>query len=193
MTSLVCMTSIANILEEDFKERALAQAIHKPLCWFCYVDVMLFIWPHGPQKLQRFPDHMNSIHRNIQFTMETGWPPSFSWYNYRRPNGSLGRKIYEKPTVDHITSLRTNKPFLQTWCTGPGLCLTRKASMMSLNSFIPFSGKTGTVWSRSDMPSTQQWKLPSPNICPPQLLSCHLSRWHTATLAECWPNTTSRV
>ena len=66
-----CKTSITNILEDDFKERALAQAIHKLLCWFCYVDVMLFIWPHGPQKLQRFLDHMNSIHRNIQFTMGT--------------------------------------------------------------------------------------------------------------------------
>jgi hypothetical protein len=74
MTSHGCKTSIANILKED-----LAQAIHKLLCWFCYVDAMLVIWPHGPQKLQRFPDHMNSIHRNIQFTMGTeAWPPSLS-------------------------------------------------------------------------------------------------------------------
>jgi hypothetical protein len=74
MISHGCKTSIANILKEDFEERALAQAIHKPPCWFHYVDATLVIWPHGPQKLQWFLDHLN-----IQFTMETeGWPLSYS-------------------------------------------------------------------------------------------------------------------
>jgi hypothetical protein len=78
MTSHGCKTSIANI-KEDFEERASVQAIHTPLYWFCYVDAMLVIWPHGPQKLQRFLDHLNSIHRNIQFTVHTeGWPLFFS-------------------------------------------------------------------------------------------------------------------
>ncbi|GFG40774.1 hypothetical protein Cfor_06052 [Coptotermes formosanus] len=41
---------IANFFMEDFKERAIQQATHKPLCWFWYVEDTFVIWPHGPQK-----------------------------------------------------------------------------------------------------------------------------------------------
>ena len=146
MTSHGCKTSIANIFKEDFEGKALAQAIHKPLCWFRYLDAMLVIWPHRPQTLQKILDHLNSIHRNIQFTMETeGWPPSFSditigdqmapWAIRSTKNVPTQTSTW---TLNHITILRKNKPFLQPSCTGPGLCLTRKVSMMSWNSYTTF-------------------------------------------------------
>jgi retron-type reverse transcriptase len=62
---------IANFYIEDFEERALDSASHKPLCWFRYVDDTFVIWPHGPDKFKEFLYHLNSIHTSIQFTMET--------------------------------------------------------------------------------------------------------------------------
>jgi hypothetical protein len=71
---------ISNFLMDDFEERALKQATHKPLCWFCYVDDTFVIWPHRPEKLEGFLGHLNGLHRNIQFTMETEKDgPFLSW------------------------------------------------------------------------------------------------------------------
>ncbi|XP_023726043.1 uncharacterized protein LOC111874629, partial [Cryptotermes secundus] len=52
---------IANLYMEDFEERALDLAPHKPRCWFRYVDDTFVIWPHGPDKLKDFLNHLNSI------------------------------------------------------------------------------------------------------------------------------------
>ena len=40
-------------------------------------------------------------------------------------------------TLDHITLLPTCKLFFESWCTESGLCMTRKASMMSWISTRP--------------------------------------------------------
>ena len=40
----------------------------RPPCWFRNIDDTYVIWPHGPD---RFLDHLNGIHGNIQFTKET--------------------------------------------------------------------------------------------------------------------------
>jgi hypothetical protein len=61
---------IANFYMEDFEERALDLAHHKPICWFRYVDDIFVIWPHEPDKLKDFLNHVNSTHECIQFTME---------------------------------------------------------------------------------------------------------------------------
>jgi hypothetical protein len=62
---------IANYFTEYFEEMALETATHKPLCWFRYGDDTFVIWPHGPGSLAEFLDHMNGVHENIKFTMET--------------------------------------------------------------------------------------------------------------------------
>jgi hypothetical protein len=62
---------IANYFMEYFEEMALEMATHKPLCWFRYIDDTFIIWPHGPGKLAEFLDHLNRVHENIKFTMET--------------------------------------------------------------------------------------------------------------------------
>jgi hypothetical protein len=84
---------IADFFMERFEETALEGAIHKPLCWFHYVDDTFVIWPHGPRKLSEFLDHLNIIHESIQFTMETerdGHLPLLDIDIYREPDGSLG-------------------------------------------------------------------------------------------------------
>jgi hypothetical protein len=96
---------ISNFFMDDFEERALEQATHKPLCWFRYVDDTFVIWPHGQEKLEGFVEHLNDLHRNFQFTVETekyGHLPFLDIDIYRRPDGSLGHKVYQKPTHTNL-------------------------------------------------------------------------------------------
>jgi hypothetical protein len=96
---------IANFYMEVFKEMALDRAPHKPLCWFRYVDDTFVIWPHGTNRLKGLLDHLNGIHQNIQFTMETerdGHLPFLDIDIYRRTDGSLGHRVYRKPTHTNL-------------------------------------------------------------------------------------------
>jgi len=95
----------SNFLMEGFEERALEQATYRRLCWFYYVDHTFVIWLHGTEELERFLDHMNGLHRNIQFTleMEKDHFPSFLDIDIcRRPDGSLAHKVYRKPTHTNL-------------------------------------------------------------------------------------------
>jgi hypothetical protein len=96
---------IANFFMEDFKERAIQQATHKPLCWFWYVEDTFVIWPHGPQKVKEFLGHLKTLHKNIQFTMEMekdGHLPFLDIDIYRRLDGSLAHIVYHKPTNTNL-------------------------------------------------------------------------------------------
>jgi hypothetical protein len=61
---------IANFFMEDIEEVALSRGAYKPIYCFCYVDDTFVIWPHGPEELNDFLNHANSIHPNTQFTMK---------------------------------------------------------------------------------------------------------------------------
>jgi len=60
----------ANFFMEDFEERALTHLTYKPLCWFRCVDDTFITWQHGTENLERFLDHFNELHRNIQLIIE---------------------------------------------------------------------------------------------------------------------------
>jgi hypothetical protein len=82
---------------EDFEERALAQATHKLLCWFHCVAGTFHIWSHGTEKLERFLDHLNGLHRNILFSMQMEKDSHLVFLHidiYRILDGSLGHKVY---------------------------------------------------------------------------------------------------
>jgi hypothetical protein len=66
---------IANFFMEHFEETALKGANHKPLCWFRCGRHLRHLAPRSRQAVE-FPDHLNSVHENIQFTMETERRPS---------------------------------------------------------------------------------------------------------------------
>jgi hypothetical protein len=57
--------------KDDSEEGTLSEADYNPLCWFQYVDNMLMIWLHRPNKLNSFLEHLSSIDCNIQLTKET--------------------------------------------------------------------------------------------------------------------------
>jgi hypothetical protein len=96
---------IVNFYMEDHKKAALESAPLKPRFWFHYVDDTFVIWQYGPDKLKDFLQHLNSFHQSIQFTMETeseGHLPFLDLDIYRRPDGSLGHKVYRKPTHSNL-------------------------------------------------------------------------------------------
>jgi retron-type reverse transcriptase len=45
---------VANFYMKYFEKRVFDLAIHKPLCWFRYIEDIFVIWPHGPNKLKDF-------------------------------------------------------------------------------------------------------------------------------------------
>jgi hypothetical protein len=97
---------IADFFMEDFEKKALQSAPHRPTCWFQYVDDTFVVWPHGQEKLTDFLTHLNSLNSKIQFTMETeidGYLPFLDIHIYSRSNGSLGHKVYRKPTHAYIS------------------------------------------------------------------------------------------
>jgi hypothetical protein len=104
---------IANFYMEDYEKAALESAPLKPRCWFRYVDDTFVFWQHGPDKLKDFLHHLNSIDQSIQFTMETeseSYLPFLDLDIYRRPDGSLGHKVYRNPT--HTNLYLKGKPII---------------------------------------------------------------------------------
>ena len=96
---------LANFYMEDFETRAIELAPHKPTCWYRYVDDTFVIWPNGQDKLQEFLNHLNGLHKKIQFTIETetnGHLPFLDIDIYRKTNGTLGHKVYRKPTHTNL-------------------------------------------------------------------------------------------
>jgi len=87
---------------EDFENKAIEQAAHKPVYWFRYVGDTFVIWPHGQKKLTEFLNYLSGLHNKIQFTMEKeeGHLPFLDIDIYRKTDGSLGHKVYWKP--NHI-------------------------------------------------------------------------------------------
>jgi hypothetical protein len=106
---------IAIFRTEDFNKAALDLATQQPLCWFRYEDDTFVTWPHNSDKQNDLLNHPNSIHQCIQFTMETkkeGHLPFLDIGIYRRPNGSLGHRVYRKPIRLWVPS----PPIQQTSC-----------------------------------------------------------------------------
>ena len=88
---------VADFFMEGSEERALAQTAHKPLCWFRNVCHTFVIRLHGTEKLEKFLNHLNGLHRNIQFTMEMKRDGHLAFLHigmYVRSDGALGHKIY---------------------------------------------------------------------------------------------------
>ena len=85
--------------------KTIKKATPRPACWYRYVDDTFVIWPHGKEKLMDFLNHLNGIHNNIQFTVEIedeGHLPFRDTDIYRKMDGSLGYRVYQKPTHTNL-------------------------------------------------------------------------------------------
>lgn len=92
---------LANLYMTDLEIRILESAPLKPRVWLRYVDDTFIVWQHGADTLAAFLDHTNSVHANIQFTMETEADDQLPFLDClvkRKSDGSLGHTVYRKPT-----------------------------------------------------------------------------------------------
>ena len=90
---------------EEFEKKAIETTIHKPTCWYRYVDDTFTVWPHGQEKLMDFLNHLNWIKDNIQFTVEIEADGHFPFLDvniYKKKDGSLGHQVYLKPTHTNL-------------------------------------------------------------------------------------------
>jgi hypothetical protein len=58
------------------------------------------VWPHDPEQLQNFLNHLNSLRPAIQFTMEIGSDIMIPFLDVpvSRKNWILATRVYRKPT-----------------------------------------------------------------------------------------------
>ena len=93
--------AVANLFMEEFEKMALANATLKHGFWFRYVYNTLSSWSHGLDNLQKFLDHINSLHPSIKFTFEIlkddETIPFLDVLFTIHDDGSLGHKVYRKP------------------------------------------------------------------------------------------------
>jgi hypothetical protein len=64
------------------------------------MDDTFVVWPHGEEELHDFLNHLNNIRPNIKFLMEVEQNQSLPFLDVlvsRRPDSSLGRRVYRKP------------------------------------------------------------------------------------------------
>lgn len=91
---------LANLYMEKFEIEAIGSFEHKPTCWLRYVDDIFVIWPHGLETLETFLKHLNNIHSNMKFTMETETNNSLSFLDVliTKSQNSFTHTVYRKPT-----------------------------------------------------------------------------------------------
>jgi hypothetical protein len=98
---------------EHFEELALKTAAHRTSLWLRYVDDTFVIGPHGPDRLQEFFYHINSIRPTIQFTMETEANNKIPFLDVHviRKQLSTITTVYRKPThTGRYLNFHSNHP-----------------------------------------------------------------------------------
>ena len=102
---------VANIFMEDFEQTALSTSNLKPKIWFRIVDDTFVIWQHGKDKLEKFLEHLNGLHKRIQFTMELEQDNTIPFLDalVKRRGSQFSTKVYRKPThIDSYLHYRSN-------------------------------------------------------------------------------------
>ncbi|XP_023713370.1 uncharacterized protein LOC111867609 [Cryptotermes secundus] len=91
---------VSNIFIENFEKSSLQSAQHKPSLWLRYIDDTFVVWPHGPEWLQDFLSHLNSLRPSIQFTMEIESESAIAFLDVvaLRREATVATKVYRKPT-----------------------------------------------------------------------------------------------
>jgi hypothetical protein len=173
---------IANFYMEDFEERALDSAPHKPICWFRYVDDTFVIWPHGPDKLKGFLDHLNSIHITME-TKSEGHLPFLDIDIYRRPEGSLGHKVYRKPAHTNLYLNARSHHHLSSKQAALSTLIHRARALCdqdSLHAELEFLKDIFRCNGYND------WQIYKALNSLPEKQSTRLPRTHCHLLALCW-------
>ncbi|XP_047984696.1 uncharacterized protein LOC125225163 [Leguminivora glycinivorella] len=92
---------IANIWMEHFEELALRSGPPVITLWKRYVDDVFCILRGSSDTVERFVDHLNSIHPKVKFTFEMESDRSLPFLDVKlkaKPDGTLAHSVYRKPT-----------------------------------------------------------------------------------------------
>jgi hypothetical protein len=83
---------------------------NKSSLWLWHADDTLVVWPHGPEQLQNFLSHPNSLRPSIQFTMEirVRQCDSFSGCSGHQKMDNWPKKFTENPPT--LANSSTSKP-----------------------------------------------------------------------------------
>jgi hypothetical protein len=104
---------VSNIFMEHSEELVLGTANHRPSLWLRYVDDTFVIWPHGPDKLQEFFDHINSLRPSISFTMETEADNKIPFLDVLviKKQSTITTTVYRKPShTGYYLNFQSNHP-----------------------------------------------------------------------------------
>lgn len=90
---------VANIFVEKFENKAIDTYPLKHKFWIRFVDDTNVDWPHGEDERKNFLNNLNSISRDIMFTMEieeNNCIPFPDILLTRNKDGSIGHKVFRK-------------------------------------------------------------------------------------------------
>ena len=91
--------AVADLMMEEFEERALQNPPVVPSVWFRYVDDTFTVLPQN--RIEEFTNYLNSQNRSIQFTIEEEEDCKLAFLDTcieRLEDGSLKVNVYRKPT-----------------------------------------------------------------------------------------------
>jgi hypothetical protein len=91
---------VSNIFMGHFGKLLLDSSQHKPLLWLQYIDDVFVICPYGPDRLQDFLRHLNSLSPSYQFTMEIVSDSAVPFLDVLliRKQTTMATKVYRIPT-----------------------------------------------------------------------------------------------
>jgi hypothetical protein len=98
---------------DNSEELALDSAQHKSSLLLWYIDDIFVVWPLGPEQLQNFLNHLNSLRPSIQLTKETKSDSVIPFLDVLviRRETTLATEVYRKPThAGRYLNFRSNHP-----------------------------------------------------------------------------------
>jgi hypothetical protein len=160
------------------------------------MDDTFVTWPHGKEKLMNFLKYLNGIQNTIQFTMEIerGHLPFLDIDIYRKIDGSLGHKVYRKPTHTNLYLHQrshhhpANKHSVLSSLVHRAKALCDQESLAPeltfLTNVFKQNGYSQQQIQRAIKPATRTNKIEDKPVQP----TYHTPKPHTADSAECWLN-----
>jgi hypothetical protein len=122
---------------EHFENLVLDSALHKPSLWLHSVDDTFVVWPHGPEQLQNFHSHLNSLKPTIQFTMgiESDNVIPFLDVVVIRKETTLTAEVYRKSTHTgwYLSFNSNHQPHV------------KRGLVQSLHELLPYA-KNAKIW-----------------------------------------------
>ena len=91
--------SYANNFMSDFEEKHVYSYELQPRVGYRYIDDIFCIWQYGEDELERFTNHLNSVHSTIKFTIEKSRTAvTFLDTTVSLENNRLETNLFVKPT-----------------------------------------------------------------------------------------------